>query len=467
MKKPLVLAVDLDGTLIKTDLLIEGIARLICQNPLYFFCILCWAAKGKVYLKWKVAKNAPDINCTTLPFSDSFLDWLKAEKTQGRKLVLATASVRPYAEKVAAHLGIFDEIFATDNENLKGATKAKYLTEAFGKGGFDYAGNSKDDIPTWHCAANIVAVNTPASVLKKITPVKIFNCRNNNLRAWLSALRPHQWSKNLLLFVAVLAAHKFGDIATVGASALAFAAFCLLSSATYLINDIIDLPHDRKHPKKHRRPLAAGDINALMAVGLAGLLILASFTVAAFLPFSFLWLLGGYGVVSFCYSMFFKRVIALDITVLSTLFVLRIIGGGQAADIPITSWLLIFSAFTFLGLATLKRYIETSNNDNIAGRAYCSTDAFFLAILGCTASLISVFSLTLYIDSGISRELYVNPRITWLLVPTLLYWNIRIWLLVGRGAVSEDPVLFMVCDKSSWFTGVLMLAITIAAAYPF
>lgn len=452
-----VLAVDLDGTLVKADLMQEAAMALVCRNPLNLFRLLFWLVRGIVYFKAQLAAHAPPPQPDILPYNEEFLAYLRRQQ---RPLVLATAAHQRHAEAVAAHLKIFDKVLATGGAggdiNLKGREKARQLCETYGENNFDYAGNSRDDIAVWERADNKILVNAAAGLRRRYPAAQCFDAPPPRAQQWLRALRPHHWAKNLLVFTAVFGGHQILSPTAMGAAALAFLVFSLLASSAYLLNDIVDVAHDRHHPFKRTRPIAAGGIGmAPAALGALGCL-LAAAALSAALPPPFAVAAGMYFVTSLAYSLWLKKLLFLDILILAFLFTLRVIAGGEAAQITLSFWLLAFSIFIFTSLATLKRYagLTIRVQDN---RAYKAEDALVLAVFGVAMGAGAILILALYIDSDIIRERYATPQWLWLAIPLFIHWLGRIWLLAGRGAVPDDPLNFALRDRASQCSGVLLL----------
>jgi 4-hydroxybenzoate polyprenyltransferase len=274
-------------------------------------------------------------------------------------------------------------------------------------------------------------------------------------RALFQALRPHQWMKNLLVFVPPVLAHDFLDPSILARSGLAFLSFSCLASGGYLLNDITDLEADRLHPTKRLRPFASGALPVRTGVGMIPLLLLASVALAVRLPRMFLAILALYLLVTTAYSGLLKRAALVDVLVLAGLYTLRIIAGGAATDTPISFWLLAFSMFLFLSLGLVKRYSELMQlrdrgEEHPPRRGYGSEDLEALAQFGSSSAYLSVLVLALYIDSDSVKVLYSNPRVLWLLCPLLLYLLSRIWLLARRGRVHEDPLVFILEDRLTY-----------------
>lgn len=455
------LVVDLDGTLLRSDVLIECVWAFLKTSPLRCWQLLIWLLRGgKAGLKARLAA-ATNLDVTGLPYDASLLAQLAAERAAGRALVLATATHQRYAQAIADHLGCFDEVHATDGEvNLSATRKRDRLIAAFGERGFDYAGNSRDDVPVWASAARAWVVNPERGVervaLAQGNVDRVIETRRGRLKVLSRALRLHQWLKNLLIFVPLLAAHHFGQPATTLAAGLAFVAFGLCASSVYLLNDLIDLEDDRHHPSKRNRPLASGALPLRWGVALCPVL-LAGGALLAFgcLPLRFGLALLAYYALTLAYSLYLKRLVMVDVVVLAALYTARIVAGAAAIGAPLSFWLLAFSMVMFLSLALIKRYgelhaLQARGLTKTRGRGYQSDDLALISSLGAASGYLAVLVLALYIQDRNTALLYRHPPMIWPVCAILLYWVSRIWLIAHRGQMRDDPVLFAAKDRASW-----------------
>ena len=466
-----VLVVDLDGTLIHTDLLVESALQACKQKFTNALSLPGWLREGKAELKRQLAERA-DLDMATLPWNEPLLDWLREQSAAGRYLVLATASDMRYAEQVKNHLGFFDEVLASQNGlNLSAENKRLALVARYGEGGYDYAGNAPDDLAVWRSANQAIVVNAPAGLQQKIQiPVaRVFPAPGGvPWVAWGKALRLHQWLKNVLLFLPLLAAHRF-DLQSWLPALLGFVAFGLCASSVYLLNDLLDLPSDRQHPRKKLRPFAAGRIPALHGILLAPCLLVAALLLAYVLAPPFACVMLGYYGLTLAYSFRFKRVAILDVMVLSGLYIIRILAGAVLVQISLSFWLLSFALFFFVSLAFLKRYIELvhlreSRGKNAKGRGYSVSDAPMIASQGTAAGYTSVTVLAFYINSKEVAALYNEPQWLWGICVLLLYWLNRSWLLAHRAKLHDDPVIYAVTDRSSRVILLLVSGLLAAAS---
>ena len=463
------LCVDLDGTLIRTDLLWETLLGLVQRNPATIFQLLFWWTRGRACLKQKLAERVT-IDPATLPYHEEFLAWLREQKKSGRKLILATASDLKAAQPVAAHVGLFDEVLASDGKtNLRSENKLRLLTEKFGERGFDYAGNSSADFAVWRGARQAIVVNARKSVAARAatctTVGRVFPRESSIFAELLRSLRPHQWVKNLIVFVPVLAAHQLADVVTMQRTAWAFVVFCLCASGVYVLNDLMDLDADRRHPTKRNRPFAAGElpIPAGLALGLG--FMLAGLLAAMQLSWQFTGVAAAYLILSTSYSWRIKSIALLDVFFLAGLYTIRLVAGHAATNLEYSSWMLMFSIFIFLSLALVKRYVELYNSQDgdpkkpLGGRGYAAGDLEIVASLGTGSGYLAALVLALYVDSQKVITLYAHPNWLLILCPLLLYWISHVWLRAHRGQMPGDPVLFAVKDGVSYFIGALALAV--------
>ena len=285
------------------------------------------------------------------------------------------------------------------------------------------------------------------------------------LSTWVRAVRVHQWAKNLLLVLPALAAHLVPDTRAIGLLVTAFVSFSLLASAVYLLNDIQDLEHDRAHPVKRTRPLAAGEIGFGATGAAVALLATASFALAWTLPRQFLQVWAGYLVLTTLYSSGLKRLVVIDVMVLGALYTTRVVAGAAVVEVPLSRWFLAFAVFLFSSLAILKRLVEllgvaSREQESAGGRGWTVRDIPVLLGFGAACSVASALVYCLYITSDEVLRLYSRPDVLWLGLPVLLYWLGRVWLLAHRGLVHEDPLLFALRDRASYVVGVAM-AVTI------
>ena len=466
------LVVDLDGTLVETDLLLESIARLLRQQPLTLLALPLWLLRGRANLKREVAQRV-ELDPTLLPYRTALIDYLRAERNKGRPIVLATASNERSANDLAAHLKLFDRVMASDGStNLSGERKRARLVEQFGERGFDYVGNEFRDLPVWASARRAIVVNRNPRLLRAVARVadyeSAFADRSATARDYLSALRPKHWLKNLLVFVPVFSAHLFLIPELLARTFVAFVAFCCCASAGYLVNDLLDLQADRRHPQKRQRPFASGRLPLTYGLLMAPALVALGCLLAGMLSGLSLGILLFYFVLTLAYSIELKQVALLDILVLASLYTLRIVAGSAAIAVWPSVWLLGFSMFLFTSLAFVKRYAELVimrgiEGDHATARGYQLSDAELLASKGTASGYAAVLVLALYIASGAVKTQYSRHELIWLVCPLLLYWLGYVWLIAHRGKMYHDPLVFALCDRTSRILTLLMLGIVLLA----
>lgn len=468
------LVVDLDGTLIRSDLLHEATVRLAFTQPGALWAMPAWLLRGKAHFKAQVARRI-GFQAANLPYEAALVDWIRSERALGRPVILCTASDVLHAHQVAHDAGLFDDVMASDGHtNLAGERKAAALVARFGAGGFDYAGNSWADVPVWRAARHAIVVAAPAAVraaaARVSTVEREFTSPGAALSTWLRALRVQQWVKNLLLFLPLFGAHEFTNVPALLAVALAFVTFCLCASSVYLVNDMIDIESDRRHARKRTRPFAAGALSIPHGLVASVLLVLSAFVIAfAGVNLEFVAWLAVYLALTTCYSFWLKRKMLVDSLVLAVLYTLRLLAGAAAAGIDAGFWLLAFSMFLFLSLALVKRYSELKETfmrgqARTPGRDYEVGDLPLVEMLGIVSGFSSVMVLAMYINGDTVARLYPHQQLIWLTVPVLLYWVSRIWLKAHRGELEDDPIVFALTDTISRVTIVLFFAALLLAS---
>lgn len=453
------LCVDLDGSLIATDTLWEGLAALLMRKPLMIFQVVGWLLAGKASLKKNVAEHT-DRSGEDWPVRDEVVDYIHSAKSQGRKVYLVTGAAQKTAEEISQHLGLFDGVYHSDDDlNLTSTRKRDKLVEEFGDGGFDYIGNSSDDIAVFERARRgiVVAPDRAAKNWQKKNLSEQIQTSPSGIKTLLKTIRIHQWLKNVLIGVPLCLNHTFLDVDTLLSAAIAFFSFSFFASSVYIVNDLSDLKADRAHSKKCKRPLASGAISiphaAILWVGLLS----ASLFLASLLPITFFYVMAVYAAITTAYTFVLKRKLLVDVFTLASLYTIRIIAGAFATHSGLSFWLLAFSIFFFLSLALVKRYVELlevehENDSKLLGRGYYGIDTAMLAQGGVSSAFTSAMVLALYINSPEFSEMYDNPWVLWALVPIILYMLLRIWILAGRGLVHEDPVVFIMRDWRSQLT---------------
>ena len=465
-----ILFVDLDGSLIATDLLWESTLAVIKRQPWRCISMIHWLTRGRAVLKQKLARLA-QLDVTSLPYHQDVVEYVESEHDQGRTTILATASDSVHARGVADHLGIFDDILASDGQtNLKSHTKLlaiKDYCREHGTRDFAYLGDSRADLPIWREAGEAIVV-APSRRVRRATnqldcPTRVLGSNPSATKSVLRAMRIHQWVKNVLLFVPLILAHKWGDAGRLGQASLAFLSFGFCASAVYVVNDLLDLAADRLHPQKRRRPFAAGDVPIALGPPLAlMLLIMGLSTAALLLPVSFTAILISYLFVTTAYSMWLKRKVMADVLTLAGLYTLRIWAGGAATTIPVSEWLVAFAVFLFVSLAFVKRYAEIDRlardgETKTSGRGYRTSDLSLIETMGLCSGYLAVLILALYINSDDVEKLYSQRQPLWLMCPLLMYWISRLWILAKRSELHEDPVVFAMTDRVSLAIGMIAM----------
>lgn len=459
------LAVDLDGTLVLTDTLHESLIGMVKSRPLLILLFPLWLLRGKAWLKDKVA-SIVSVNPSALPYNQPLLDWLRNQKSRGRRLVLCTASSDSIARSVSEYLGLFDSVIASDGiVNLKGHRKGEALKAQFGDRGFSYVGDANVDLEVWRYAQSAVVVTSDKGLISKVEALcsieQRFPRNVNRFVHLVKLMRVHQWAKNLLIFVPAVAAHQI-DVTNCLTLLIAFFAFSLCSSSVYIINDLVDLNSDRLHPRKNLRALASGAVSISVGIAVVPILIAAGVTLGSLVGPNYLLVLGCYFVLTLVYSLHLKSLVLIDSLILAVLYTLRIVAGAAAIATSVSFWLLTFSVFLFLSLAFVKRVIElrewsASSNEPIPGRGYRAADLVFVQNIGTSAGMVSVLVLALYIDSAAVDLLYKTTEFVWAAVAVFLFWICRIWLKAARGEMHDDPVVFAITDKTSLACGALFL----------
>lgn len=472
-KAPLV--VDLDGTLCRSDTLHEGVLGLMARRPSVLLRLPSWLIKGKSAFKRQIAGQSV-LDPALLCYDSDVLELIAGARAEGRKVALVSAADHRQVEAVAAYLGLFDLAVGTGSPgtdgNLRGKAKADFLVAQFGPQGFDYLGDSATDLPVWKAARHALGVRIPPSLHRRaategIALGGIGSAGGWPVRALIRACRPHQWAKNLLILLPVLTSQDLGGLP---AALLAMLCFSLTASAIYIVNDLLDLPSDRAHPRKRNRPFASGAANAVQGLTLsAGLLLVSMLSAGLFLPAGFLWILMLYLVTTTFYSMLFKRKMMIDVIALAALYTLRIVAGSMATGIVLSPWLLVFSMFLFFALATIKRQAELEDlalrgKTVTEGRNLMVADLPIYQAMSIAAAQAAVLVFALYSQDDQVQQHFGNPDLLLLICPILMLWVGRLQLMTRRGFMTDDPIVFTLRDRVSGICGVLMLAIFLVSA---
>ena len=467
------LVIDLDGTLVRTDLLHESVLKMVRNAPYLLFALPYWLLAGKASFKRRVAERAwPDFD--SLPYDPELVDWIREQRGNGRRVVLCTASDSAYAEGVASHLGLFDEVIGSDGTtNLSAERKAAALVDRYGDHGFDYAGNSNDDLEVWRDSRRAILVSASPSLgqaaRERFDVEREFRRKGPRLSTWLRAMRLHQWLKNLLVFVPLAGAHQLHDLALLWQATVAFLAFGLCASSVYILNDLMDVEADRHHPRKRFRPFASGALSTAKGIVFAALLLAAAILLAVTVTPGFVFWLGVYFALTLAYTFDLKRRPLADCVALGGLHTLRIVAGWSAVGLAASFWLLAFSLFLFLSLAFVKRYSELAaivraGADEAQGRGYRASDLQLVLTMGVAAGFNAVLLMALYINGDTVLKLYQRPEVLWLAIPVVLYWISRMWMKAYRGDMEDDPLLYAIRDRYSLACAVLCGCIAWAAS---
>jgi 4-hydroxybenzoate polyprenyltransferase/phosphoserine phosphatase len=459
--KPLVL--DVDGTFLKTDMLFETLWAGLGSDPIATIRATAANFRHPERLKAELARIAP-IRTDLLPVNPEVADLALRSRMAGREVVLASASDRSLVTRLAADYGLSERVFASDvTRNLKGPLKAAELVGAYGERGFDYAGDNTVDMAVWERAENAIVVG-------QVPQARELAARGQNVveigggwnwRALVKALRPHQWVKNVLLFLAMIAAHRF-DLATLVPILWGIVAFSAAASSIYIVNDLLDLEADRLHPTKCRRPFASGDVPITVGMAAFAALAVIALGVAAALNLAFFGVVVLYMVTSLAYSLKLKRMRWIDISALAALYTIRVIAGAAAASVDVSVYMLIFIFPIFITLGCVKRLTEltlATSDERLPGRGYGRPDRGDLlnvAMLGTFWALVIFF---LYSLSDQGRALYPTTWILWAAMVPMALWLVRMVMLGWYGKQDYDPIVFAMRDKFG--IGLLMIILSL------
>ncbi len=468
------LIIDLDGSLICTDTLFESCLLFIKKYPLRMFALLKWSWGGKAHFKNELSKHVIP-NAELLPYRTKVLELAKEAKIAGREVYLITGANQRIADKVSKIHNIFvTTIGSNKNFNLEGKSKLEKIKETLEAKEFDYIGNSKSDLPMW-AEARTAFICSNNKILKKRLKavnqdiVSIESERKPTIRQGIKELRIYQWSKNVLVFLALFMSHRILELDLLTNNLVAFISFSLIASSVYILNDLFDLESDRKHPTKKNRPLASGAISIVSGILSVPALLFCGFLLSLILlPSNFTLILLLYFVTTTAYSLYLKEILFIDVILLGALYTLRIVAGGLATGVEVSSWLLGFSGFFFLSLAFMKRYTDLilfkrNSQEELFGRGYAIEDMDFVQKTGIASGFISLLILALYITSEQVFVLYSAPLLLWLTIPAVLYWLMRMWYMAHKGKMTDDPIIYAIKDKSSYVVFIIVLITIIAA----
>jgi 4-hydroxybenzoate polyprenyltransferase/phosphoserine phosphatase len=474
-RRSIPLIVDLDGTLTPTDTLVELVIKAVKHDPAILLKIPLWLLKGRAPFKQFIAAQAgAHFDAAALPYNQVLLDYLREEKAQGRRLILATAADARIAHSVAAHLGLFDTVLASDgSHNLKGDNKRLMIERTVGQP-YAYAGDHAADLPIWKSAAAAVLVGVSPQVERSVREhcvvEQTFPSPSASLKSWMRALRMHQWIKNMLLFVPVLTAFSLPDLQKLVTVGVAFLAFSLVASATYIVNDLLDLDSDRAHPRKRSRPFASAEIGLVGGAAISVVMLAAGLAIAGLVSGALLATLLCYLVLTSAYTWLLKRYVLIDVLMLSVLYTLRILAGAVAASVSISSWLAAFSLFVFFSLALVKRCSELvslsrAGGGMTKGRDYHVSDLPVLWPLGIGAALSAIVVFGLFINAHETQVRYESPQVLWGAAVVMIYWISRLWIKTGRGEMHDDPIIYSLTNFNSLVCITVIVGLTMIAQF--
>nr|WP_282563255.1 UbiA family prenyltransferase [Gymnodinialimonas phycosphaerae] len=463
-----VLVVDLDGTLLRSDMLYECLWSAMGRDGWATLKAAARLREGRAAVK-RALVDLSEVEVATLPYDADVVARIRTWRAGGGRCILATASDQALADKVAQHLGLFDEVYGSDgSRNLKGADKAAFLRDHL-PGGFTYMGDSAADLPVWEQADAAISVGaspkvvaaldasqTPAEHLPKAPPY----------RALVRAIRPQQWLKNLLVAIPLIAdpGHGFEALLPIIA---AFVALSFAASAGYLINDLLDLNDDRSHPRKCTRPFAAGTLSPQLGTLAIPVLLVLSALISLLVSPALTGVVAVYFGATVAYSVKLKQHTLLDICVLAFLFTLRIIAGGVAITSGLSVWILAFSMFIFFALAAVKRLAELTDRETAgrqaSRRGYVAEDRRIISQMAITSGYLAVLVLALYVDEPMTQSKFATPWLLWGVCPLLLFWISRMVLVADRGEMHDDPMIFAVTNSTSRLV-IVFCGLIVAAA---
>ncbi len=470
-----VLAVDLDGTLLRSNMLHETFWSAFGKAWSTPLRMLPSLLSGRSQVKHFLSENS-EVDVTLLPYSQEVIDYVAAWRSRGGRTALVTATNMVLANRIADHLALFDEVIGSEQTvNLKGPIKAKMLCDRYGAGNFAYVGDSPADLAVWPDAAKVIACAPGSGLAAKVRrnwpDAEIIGHQPRPLKAYIKAIRVHQWAKNILVFLPMVGAHQF-DLPALLAGLLAFVAFSLIASSVYVLNDLLDLSSDRRHARKKLRPFASGAIPIEHGMPMWLGLFAAGLFVGSLLGWGFLAVLLAYLVITTAYSFYLKQKVIVDICTLAGLYTIRIAAGAVAVGVPLSMWMLAFSLFLFFSLAAVKRHAELVHSNAAgkqwtSGRGYSTDDLHIVSQMAISSGYVSVLVLALYINSSVVTRYYGFPELLWGVCPVLLYWISRMSMVASRGNMHDDPIVFAATDRISLGCLALMGLFVIASTNMF
>lgn len=466
------LIVDLDGTLLKTDLLYESFWSALSKRNMQFFEFLDAMKNGIPSLKSYLAEKS-DIDVSTLPYNQTVIEKIEKHKKNGGAVILATGADKKFAKAISNFLPFFDNIhYSEPKQNLVGNAKATLLVQKYGERKFVYMGDGNKDIPVWSVSNKVIAVNPNFWLKTRINqmsvPVEFISRNDSSFIGWFRAFRPQHWLKNVLIFVPMIASQQFASDIFV-ASLLGFLSFCFITSAIYLLNDLLDLQADRCHPRKKNRPFASGSVSLQHAHLVILTFLCVGLLFSLKLGLGYLLVSCLYIFLTAIYTLLLKKLLLVDLVVLSSFYCLRVFAGGEASGLPPSNWLIIFSAFIFLSLASIKRLAEIVELDDKvaiekARRAYTSRHANMVCLNALISGSISLIVLWFYAMSDVAKSLYSLPEAILFFLMVLLFWLCRLIYKAYNGAIRKDPLVFATTDTISVTCGIISLCCLFIAA---
>ena len=456
------LALDIDGTFLKTDMLFECFWAGLSRAPWKTLKVAVRHMGDPAKLKHELAGLA-NLRTDLLPVNQPVAALAEQAKAQGREVVLASASDQELVKRLASENGLSARVIASDGvTNMKGSKKADALVDAFGKGGFDYAGDSRADRKIWPSANRAIIVGQVPGAKEELTHAghDIFDIPNRwRKRDLLRALRPHQWVKNVLLFLPMLAAHDF-SLSTIFLVAMGVMSFSAAASCIYIVNDLLDLEADRLHATKHRRPFASGAVPISVGMATCAVIGLTALGISIYLGWVFATVIVTYMVLSLAYSLRLKRMRWIDIATLAGLYTIRVLAGAAASGVFISGFMLVFIFPVFISLGCVKRMTEVAlaeNDERLPGRGYGKPDRSDLLNVAALGVLGALGAFFLYTLTEQARELYPTLWLLWVAMVPMGMWMIRMVRLGYLGRQDYDPIVFALTDKRG--LGLLMFTL--------
>ena len=467
-----ILVVDLDRSLIRSDMLYETFWSAFSINWRIFLRAFFLIFTSRLKLKDYLYRQS-DVDVATLPYNKKVMAIIRARQAMGHKIVMATATHHQLAKKIASHLGLFDDVHGSDQTNLRGQHKADAILNAYPEASIEYIGDHTTDLQLWRKSDRAISVDAGPRLRRQIEDIGIafehLDTAPKTGLALIKSLRLYQWSKNALVFVPMIASHEF-TLEVFLLSIMAFVSFGMIASCMYIFNDLCDLKSDRVHDRKKNRPFASGmariDQGLFLGLGMS----LSGLVLASFVSIQFFYCMLVYLSVALSCSVYLKRILIVDLLALACLYAIRIIGGGLAAEIMISFWLLVFSVFFFFSLATIKRMAELisltqKSQQRVVGRDLHTSDIPVITHLATSSGFVSVLVFTLYLNSPEVKLLYSSPTFLGGICLVLAYWISRLAIVTQRGQMHDDPLIFALKDRISYICLTIILLLLVIGAW--